>query len=183
MSTFNIPTKNDVSNANQEIFDSLKEKIGMVPNLYATLAHSDNALKNVLEAGSFKSSINNKEQQIVNLAVSQVNACNYCLAAHTAMGKGAGLTDDQILEVRAGRSSINQKLDALAAFVVEVTQKRGHASDTAIAALLDSGYSRENLMDILVLIGIKTISNYVHSVTRVAIDFPAAPALEAQQAS
>lgn len=178
MSLFNVPTKSEVSPTNQGIFDSLESKLGMIPNLYAVIAHSENALQNVMQTSGFTHSINNKEQQIVNLAVSQVNNCNYCLAAHTAMGKGAGLTDDQILEVRAGKSSISDKLNALAAFSINLTENRGHADAAVTQALLDAGYTKENVIDIILVAGLKTISNYVHSTTEVPVDFPAALELE-----
>ncbi len=178
MSTFNIPTREEVSPLNQELFDGLKKKIGMVPNLYATLAYSDSALKNVLDARSFPSSLSNKEQQIINLGVSQTNDCKYCLAAHTAMGKRAGLTQEQTLEVRAGHSTVNERYNALAALVVDATQQRGHLNEGILDAFFKAGYSKENLMDVFVIIGIKTISNYVHSTTKVAVDFPAAAQLE-----
>ena len=78
-----VPTRDSVSPANQAMFDTLKGQLGMVPNLYATLAHSENALGTYLALQSAKSSITGKAREVVNLVVSQVNDCEYCLAAHT----------------------------------------------------------------------------------------------------
>ena len=114
MTKINVPTREDVSTSNQAIFDNLKKGLGMVPNLYATFAHSENALSNYLAFQNAKSSISGKEREVVNLVVSQVNQCQYCLAAHTMLGKMSGFTDDQIMDIRHGRASFDAKLDALA---------------------------------------------------------------------
>lgn len=82
MSIFNAPTKNEVSENNQEIFTQLEKSLGFVPNIYASLAHSEIALENFLAFGSSKSSFSAKEKEVINLAVSQVNECVYCLSAH-----------------------------------------------------------------------------------------------------
>ncbi len=117
MTTFTVPPHAAVSPANQALFDSLKKGLGMVPNLYATLALSETALGNYLAFQNAKSSINGKAREVVNLVVSQVNRCEYCLAAHTVIGAMVGLTSDQILEIRQGRASFDAKLDALARLV------------------------------------------------------------------
>lgn len=178
MATFQIPTRETVTEANQQIFDQLEKGLGFVPNLYATYAHSENALGNYLALSGAKTSLNNKEKEVVNLAVSQVNDCSYCLAAHTALGKMNGFTEEQIIEFREGRSTSDNKLGALAAFSRTVTENRGKPTAEAVDAFLAAGYTRENLVDTIVLIGDKTISNYLHGVTQVTVDFPAALVLE-----
>src|SRR5258708_30262349 len=99
MTTIKVPTREEVSLANQAIFDSLKKNLGVVPNLYATFAHSEHALGNYLAFQNGKSSITGKAREVVNLVVSEVNSCEYCLAAHTMIGKKSGFTDEQILEI------------------------------------------------------------------------------------
>ena len=113
----------------------------------------------------------------MNLAVSQVNECNYCLAAHTAIGKMNGFNDAQILELRGGSASFDNKLAALANLAKDITENRGAASDTALEQFFSAGYTKENLVDTIVLVGDKTISNYLHKTTDVAVDFPAAQPL------
>jgi uncharacterized peroxidase-related enzyme len=177
MTTITVPTRDDVSPANQGIFDALKKQLGFVPNLYATLAHSENALGSYLALQSAKSSINAKSREVVNLVVSQVNACEYCLAAHTALGKMNGFTDAQILEIRSGRASFDTKLDALARLTRSIAENRGHADEALVAAFFAAGWTTENLVDAIVTIGDKTVTNYLHATTKVPVDFPAAPAL------
>lgn len=179
MSTFNIPTHTTVSLANQALFDNLKNSLGMVPNLYATLAHSETALGNYLTLQNAKSSINGKAREVVNLVVSQVNRCEYCLAAHTAIGGMVGFTPEQIIEIRQGRATFDTKLDALARLVHNIATERGHADPALVDAFLAAGWSQGHLVDAIVVIGDKTVTNYLHGTTKVAVDFPPAPALHA----
>jgi AhpD family alkylhydroperoxidase len=179
MTTINVPTRDDVSPANQALFDNLKKGLGMTPNLYATLAHSEHALATYLALQNAKSSINGKAREVVNLVVSEVNACDYCLAAHTMVSKMAGFSDAQILEIRSGRASFDAKLDALAKLVKNITVKRGHADQALVEAFLAAGWTKENLVDAIVAIGDKIVTNYLHGTTLVPVDFPAAPKLAA----
>lgn len=178
MSRFNVPTKEEVSKNNQAIFNQLESNLGFVPNLYASYAHSENALGDYLTLSNRKTSLTSKEKEIVNLIVSQVNNCAYCLAAHTAIGKMNGFTDDQIIEIREGSISWNEKYDALAKFVLSASKNRSKASTESIENFYEAGYTKANLVDTIILIGDKTISNYLHGSTNVPIDFPLAKELE-----
>jgi AhpD family alkylhydroperoxidase len=179
MTTINVPTRDEVSPANQAIFDKLKSSLGNVPNLYATFAHSEHALGNYLAFQNAKSSITGKAREIVNLVVSQVNGCEYCLAAHTVIGKMSGFTDEQILEIRSGKASFDAKFDALARLVKSIAVNRGHADQALVDAFFAAGWTKANLVDTIVVIGDKTVTNYLHATTRVPVDFPAAPQLAA----
>jgi len=178
MSQFAVPTRSQVSEANQAIFDTLEESLGFVPNLYATFAHSDTALKDYLALQNRKTSLKAREKEVINLAVSQVNNCEYCLAAHTTIGKMNGFTEEQILELREGTASFDSKLDALAKFSKATAIQQGRPSPELVSNLLSAGYDKGNLVDIVVVIGDKIISNYLNNITAIPVDFPAAPALE-----
>jgi uncharacterized peroxidase-related enzyme len=178
MTTINVPTREEVSATNQAIFDNLKKGFGMVPNLFATFAHSETALTTYLALQSAKSSVSGKAREVVYLVVSQVNECEYCLAAHTVLGKKSGFTDEQIIEIRHGHVSFDARLDALARLTQGITQSRGHVDQALVAAFFAAGWTKENLVDAIVLIGDKTVTNYLHATTRIPVDFPAAPKLE-----
>ncbi|MFD0862643.1 carboxymuconolactone decarboxylase family protein [Sungkyunkwania multivorans] len=180
MSTFKVPTRKEVSTNNQAIFDNLQSKLGFVPNLYATYAYSDNALSNYLTFSGAKTSLSAKEKEVVNLAVSQVNNCIYCLSAHTAIGKMNGFSDAEILELRSGNASFDHKLDALARLSKNITENRGRTEADVLDNFFAAGYTKENLIDTIALVGDKTISNYIHSTTQVPVDFPVAQPLEAE---
>ena len=177
MNTIHVPTREQVSPANQALFDQLKKGLGMVPNLYATLALSEHALGNYLAFQNAKSSITGKAREVVNLVVSQVNGCQYCLAAHTVIGGMVGFKPEQIIEIRGGSASFDARLDALAKLVKSMATERGHADPARVQAFFDAGWTPENLVDVIVVIGDKTVTNYLHATTQVPVDFPAAPAL------
>ena len=177
MTTLTVPTRDSVSPANQAIFDQLQKSLTFVPNLYATFALSETALGTYLALQNAKSSLSAKEREVVNLVVSQVNDCEYCLAAHTMVGKMVGFTEAQIIEIRHGKASFDARLDALARFVRETAEKRGHTDEATTQAFLSAGWSQANLIDVIMAIGDKIISNYLHAVTKIPVDFPAAPAL------
>ncbi len=178
MSTFNVPTRNEVSENNQAIFDQLEKGIGFVPNLYAAYAYNDTALGDYLTLQNRKSTLSGKEREVINLVVSQVNECRYCQSAHTALGKMNGFSEDQILELRAGEASFDPKLDALAKYVKNITVNRSKPDAEVVENLFSAGYTKANLIDIILVIGDKVISNFLHGTTQVPIDFPVAPELE-----
>lgn len=178
MTNFNVPTREEVSTNNQEIFDNLKKAIGFVPNLYATIAHSDTALGNYLQFQNAKTSLSNKEKEVVNLVVSQVNGCSYCQSAHTAIGKMNGFTDDQILELRQGSFSSDDKIDSLVKIAKEITLNKGKVDDATLEAFFNVGYSKGTLVDVILAVGDKVVMNYLHNLTQIDIDFPVAQELE-----
>ena len=178
MKTVTVPTYEQVSPANQAHFDSLQKAFGRVPNLFATFAHSETALATYLSLQNAKSSLSPKAREVINLVVSQVNDCAYCLAAHTAVGKMVGFTPDQILEIRHGSASFDPHLDALAKLMRNITLERGHPDPALVQAFFAAGWTEGNLVDALVKVGDKMISNFLHGVTQIPVDFPAAPPLK-----
>jgi AhpD family alkylhydroperoxidase len=177
MKTFQVPTREQVSPANQILFDNLAKMAGHVPNLFAVFAHSENALGNYLTLGSGKTSLRAKEKEVVNLVVSQVNKCLYCLSAHTAIAKLQGFTDEQVLEIRRVEITFDPKLNALAKLVKGIAENQGHADPQLVENFYAAGYNEGSLIDVVVAIGDKIITNYLFALTAVPIDFPIAPEL------
>lgn len=177
MQKFTIPTKEEVSESNQAIFNNLEKGLGFVPNLYAYYAKNETALGDYLAFQNRKSTLKAKEREIINLVVSQVNDCRYCQSAHTVLGKMNGFSDDQVLEIRKGSAHFDAKLNALAVFTKLVAENKGKVAEDVKEAFFAAGYSEANLIDVVFVIGDKIISNYIHNLTDFAIDFPIAPVL------
>ena len=175
MTKFTVPTRGEVSESNQAIFDNLQKGLGFVPNLYAYYAKNETALGDYLAFQNRKSTLKAKEREIINLVISQINGCKYCLSAHTALGKMNGFTDEQIIELRKGSASFDPKFDALVKFAASVVENKGKASQEAINTFLEAGYTEANLIDVVFVIGDKIISNYIHNIAQFAVDFPEAP--------
>ena len=177
MRKFTVPAREDVTPANQAIFDNLTKAVGFVPNLYAAIAYSDSGLERYLAYQNAKTSLSNKEKEAVNLIVSQVNSCVYCQSAHTVIGKMNGFSDEQLLDIRNGRAA-NPKLNALVQLAANITKERGNADAALVDDFFAQGYTQENLVDLILQISDKTAANYLHNLIQIPVDFPLAPTLE-----
>lgn len=177
MTKFAVPTREEVSENNQIIFDNLKKNLGFVPNLYAYYAKNETALGDYLALQNRKSTLKAKEREVINLITSQINDCRYCQSAHTALGKLNGFTDDQVLELRKGTASFDSKLDALVKLTEAVVEGRGKVNEEIKSNFFNAGYSEANLIDVVIVVGDKVISNYIHNLAGFEIDFPIAPEL------
>ncbi len=179
MNQFEVPTKEEVTSNNQAIFEKLEKNLGFVPNLYAYFAKNETALGDYLTLQNRKSTLRAKEREVINLVVSQINGCRYCQSAHTELGKLNGFSEEQILQIRKGQAPFDDKLDALARFTAIVTKFRGNVPEEAKNEFFAAGYSEANLIDVVIVIGDKIISNYIHNLTGFEIDFPLAKEVEA----
>jgi uncharacterized peroxidase-related enzyme len=179
MKTFNVPTRDQVSTANQAQFDNLNKALGMVPNLYATMAYSETGLARYLNFQGGKTSLSNKEKEAVNLVVSEVNGCKYCQSAHTLLGKMNGFTEEDTLDLRVGESN-SPKLKALVSLAKAITEKKGRVSDSTLEAFYAVGYNDGNLVDLILQISDKIAMNYLHNLIQIKIDFPLATELTAK---
>jgi len=177
MKKFTVPTREEVSPANQSNFDNLTNALGFVPNLYATIAYSGNGLSRYLAFQNAKSTLSNKEKEAVNLIVSEVNGCLYCKSAHTVIGKMNGFSDEQLLDIRRGQSA-NPKLNALVRLAASITKNRGRADSDLVTDFFAHGYTNENLVDLVLQISDKTAMNYLHNLTQIPVDFPLASELD-----
>lgn len=179
MTNFTVPTKETAAPESAAIFTNLEKGLGFVPNLYAYIGHSPNALGNYLafQKGQAKGTFKAKEREAINLIVSQINGCRYCQSAHTALGKMNGFTDAEIMDLRAGQSS-DARLQAIVTVAAEITRTQGHPSKESLAAFAAQGFGEAALVDLVSLIADKIMSNYLHNITDIAIDFPVAAELE-----
>ena len=148
----------------KETLQTIQKGFGFIPNLMATFAHSPAVLNGYmgLDAAWSKSSLTAKEQQLILLTTSVENKCRYCIAAHSTILKNMMKVDTEVVQaVRTNQSLKDSKLNALVDFTREVVAERGHASEAAKAKLSNAGYNEVTMMEILVGIALKTISNYL----------------------
>lgn len=175
--TIKVLKREEVSAKNQQIFDRLKKAYGAVPNLYSTLAYSENALEAYINLESSNTSLTSKEIEAATLVVSEVNQCFYCLSAHTMVAKLKGFTEEQTLEIRSGEASFDKKLDALVKLTKQLSENRHPGDGVLVTHFFEAGYTKENLIDLIVHIGDRTISNILHAVTQVPNEFPRAKSI------
>ncbi|HWK10689.1 MAG TPA: carboxymuconolactone decarboxylase family protein [Vicinamibacterales bacterium] len=117
-----------------------------------------------------QTSLNPIEQQVVLAAASIANGCEYCVAAHSAGLKMAGLAPEQLDALRAGRALSNAKLEALRAFTTAIVERRGWIKQTEFQKFLDAGYRREQVFEVLVGVAMKTLSNYANHIAGTPLD-------------
>ena len=172
MKGFSIPQRTDLTPDNQAIFDRLTSILGTVPNLYAGFAWSANALSTYLALENGKSSLNARQREAIHLIVSQVNDCGYCITAHSEIARMNGFTDEQIKEIRLGTATFDNRLDAMVRLVKSITENRGRSNEEALNAFYSTGLTKENLVDLVLVIGHTIIANYLQALIRVPVDFP-----------
>ncbi len=168
-----VPTAEQVDEKSQEIFGQLRGQLGMVPNLYATLGYSSNALKNflALSGDAGKGSFSNKEIEAIKLAVSQENNCVYCKSAHTAIAKMNGFSHEETEHLRACTIA-DDKLRFLTTFAKQVARNAGHVEEELRDQFFAYGYKERDLIEFISVVIAVTFTNYTHALTQVDVDFP-----------
>lgn len=184
MQRFTVPTRDRLAPAAQEIYDDIHESLGMVPNLYAYIGHSANALKAYVafQQSQARGTFRTREREAVFLAVSEVNGCDYCRAAHTALGKMNGFTDEETRQLRAGTHP-DPRLGTLTRLAAAIAAQRGRVDPRLVDEFFALGYGEAALVDLVALVADKTLANYLHNLTGFAVDFPAAEPLVAASAA
>lgn len=156
---------------------AVKAKLGVVPNLFRTFARAPAALNGYLAFSDALSGgrLDAGRREIVALAVGQANSCAYCLAAHSLIGKGAGLSEADIRAARVGANPANPADAALAAFARRLTESRGVVDDAELAAFKRVGFDDGHVLEVVALVALNTLTNYTNHVAGTIVDFPAVP--------
>lgn len=166
----------EATGAAAELFAKIKKAAGKVPNAYATVGtHSPEALSAVLafDAAVSASTLSKADIEVIKLAVSEHAGCDYCVAAHTLMGKLAGLSSDDMKQVRAGVATGDAKRDALVTYVLTLVGTRGTVPEAAVDAVRAAGYTERQIIEINLAIASITFTNLVNRVNDTTLDFPA----------
>ena len=157
----------------KETLRNIQKGYGFIPNLMATFANSPAVLNGymAMDAAWDKSSLNAKERQLILLTTSVENHCDYCKAAHSTILKSMMKVDAAIVAaVRERKPLADKKLNALVNLTRELVSERGYASENTKTDFLNQGYSEVQLIEVIVGIALKTVSNYIDHVNPVVID-------------
>ena len=176
MSRIHTPDLDAATGATAEVYGQLKRAIGSVPNTFAAIgAHGPAALKAMLAADGVLAagSLSKQDQETVKLVVSEVTGCDYCVAAHSMLGKLTGLKPEVLRQLRAGTSTGDAKRDALARFVRTLAETSGTISDAEFQAIRAAGYSDAQLVDIRLAIALTIFTNTFNRINDTDIDMPA----------
>ena len=166
----------DLTNApirTQDLLAQVRKQMGGVPNLVATLAQSPAALAGYLgfAGGLSVGSLSAAHREQISIAVGGANACDYCVSAHSALGRRLGLDAEELRLNLMGQSG-DAKTAALLGFVRELVRDRGHVEDRALDALRAAGFNDEAIAETVANIALNTFTNYFNHVAKTEIDFP-----------
>jgi uncharacterized peroxidase-related enzyme len=164
----------------RELLDTVQSQLGVTPNFVRVLAHSPKALGGYLGlyGGVSAASIDLATRERIALAVAEGNACQYCVSAHTAIGRHAGLANDEMLLNRKGGSA-DAKAAAAVEFARALNESRGGVTAADIDAVRRAGYSDAQIVEIIAIVTLNVFTNLVGKAALVDIDFPKVPLLGA----
>ena len=166
--------------ATGRLLDSVQKKLGIVPNLIATMANSPavaNAYLGFSQALSTGTLPARLREQLA-LVVGETNGCQYCVAAHTALGKGAGLSEGETCDARRAVAADDKERAALE-FARTIVTDRGHVSDDDVDDVRQAGYTDGEIGEIVAHVALNIFTNYFNHVAGTEVDFPAVPELAA----
>ena len=170
-----IPSIDAAPAAAQPFLEGARKQLGSVPNLFRVIANSPAALEGYfgLNGALAKGKLDAKTRERIALTVAEINACGYCLSAHTYLARNiAKLDDGEITANRSGASN-DPKADAAVRFAAKVVRERGHVTDADVSAVKAAGYDDADVVEIVAHVALNTLTNYVNEVARTEIDFPA----------
>ncbi len=177
MPRLNVVNPESATGRAKEIFDGPLK--GKHFNIFKGMANSPATLDMYLAmSGALsKASLSAKEQEVIQLATGQANDCGYCQAAHTAIGKSAGLTEEQTIGARSGSMPGDDRLNALAKFATALHEKRGFVSNEDLGAFRGAGFDDGAIAEAVAVYALATFTNYFNHVNESEVDFPQAPAI------
>jgi uncharacterized peroxidase-related enzyme len=178
MSRINQISPESATGKAKELLDAVKSKLGMVPNMTRAMANSAPVLEAYVHfTGALsKGKLPAKIREQIALAISEANGCDYCLAAHSTIGKMVGLNADQIRDSRRG-TSVDPNTDILIQFARRVSETRGRVTDRDLANVREAGFDDGAIAEVVANVALNAFTNYFNNVVNTDIDFPKAEAL------
>jgi len=175
--TSRIPTPATIDaapDASQPLLEAVKKQIGSVPNLFRIVANSPATLEGYLglNAALGKGKLDARTRNRIAMVVAEENGCDYCLAAHTYLGKNVAKMDDAELTANRAGESADPKAQAALRFAAKVVRARGHVEAADVEAVKSAGYDDGQVLEILAHVALNTLTNYVNSALATEVDFP-----------
>ncbi|GHD42349.1 alkyl hydroperoxide reductase AhpD [Thalassobaculum fulvum] len=160
--------------AAQPLLEGVRKMLGSVPNLFRIAANSPAALEGYLglNGALAKGSLKPQTRERIALAVAQFNGCDYCLSAHTYLGKNLAKLDDAEIAANRRGASNDPQADAAVRFAVKLVRDRGQVTDADVSAVRMAGYSEAEIVEIVAHVALNTLTNYLNEALGTPIDFP-----------
>lgn len=174
MADFKLYTSDTAPADARPLFENSVEAFGMVPNLHAVMAESPELLEAYQKAHTLFSacSLSDEERNVVWMAVNVENECHYCVPAHSMIAKMQGVSDEVIEDLRNDTPLGDERLEALRQFTLKMVRQRGLLDDADVEAFFAAGFTRRNILDVVLGIGQKVMSNYTNHLAQTPVDAP-----------
>jgi uncharacterized peroxidase-related enzyme len=176
MAHINLVDPASSSAAVKPMLDKINGAFGVVPNMFKAVANSPTALASMW--GSFAAlsvgKLGARLGEEIAVAIANVNRCEYCLAAHTALGRKAGASAEEMAAAQIGKSS-DPRTHAALTFALKVVRDRAAVTEADVAAVKAAGFDDEAVVEIIAHVALNLFTNYVNVALNVPVDFPAVP--------
>ncbi|MEX1222551.1 MAG: carboxymuconolactone decarboxylase family protein [Idiomarina sp.] len=174
MAEYKLHDKSSAPEKSKTLLENSEQAFGMIPNLHAVMAESPELLEGYQKLHELfqNTRYNADELSVVWLSISAEHECRYCMAAHTGIAKSTDVSDNIISALRNGEKLPNDKLEALRSFTLTLVRNRGHASNDDLQAFHDAGYDKRHVLEIVVGIAQKVMSNYTNHLAATPVDKP-----------
>ena len=172
-----IPTPatiNDAPAASRPLLEAVKKQLGVVPNMFRLVSNSPAALQGYLGLSEAlgKGALPAATRERIALAVAEIDGCDYCLSAHTYLGKNLAKLDDAEIAANRNGASNDPNQDAAVRFAAKVVRERGHVSEDDVRAVKRAGYDDAQVIEIVLDVALNTWTNFINLVGKTEIDFP-----------
>jgi uncharacterized peroxidase-related enzyme len=173
MSRINVVTSETANDEQQELFSAIQSQLGTVPNFLKIFANSPAALRAFLGLHAIAGDgvLDDQTKERIALGLAEQNECSYCVSAHTAIGRKAGLSSAEMEANRAGGSQDAKAAEAVK-FAKSLAANTGEVTTAELLAIRDAGYSDAEIVEIMTHTGLNILTNIVGKASRVDIDFP-----------
>jgi len=172
MKPFKVYTPRDAHPSSRTMLTNVADMVGFIPNLFGVIAESPTALSAFIALNSefSESSFDATSREIIQTAASVENACTYCVAGHTAFADKQNVSGDVIEAIRDNQPIADTKLEALNQFTRSVVRNKGHIPESEVERFLDAGYTRAQVLEVILGICVKTFSNLANNAIGIPLD-------------
>ena len=172
MTVFDIHNRDSAPEAARPVIDGFVKKYGGLPNMMAMMAESPEILEAYLMMSGLwsRTALSQTERDVVLLAINRENACRYCMASQSFVSDRLGMPADMLAALRDGQPLDDPKLETLRSFATQVVRERGWVGEAAIGKLLEAGFTRRTVFEVILAAAFKTLSNYTDHVTDAPVD-------------
>lgn len=174
MTTFTLHDETTAPGESKSLLAKSKKMNGMIPGLHAVMAEAPGLLQAYTTVHELfvNSSFDKDEITVIWQSINVEHACHYCVPAHTAIAKSMGVSDEISAALRNETPLPNARLEALRTFTLSVLIDRGNVDDSAVQAFLDAGFTKRQILEVILGVAQKVMSNYTNHLTNTPVDKP-----------